>query len=100
MGGGGGQQQSSTIPPPPTPAIKIDPATSGAEAALAGAAKDSYAARTETDEQKAEREKKGQPATTLATPAIQTEGRRRAPRTPASTMSAAQNLGQSAVLTG
>lgn len=57
--GSGGSKTPSTLPPPPQPVIKYDPATSAAEAALAGAKKDSYASSVETDEQKQKRQNLG-----------------------------------------
>lgn len=51
--GGGGSSQPSTPPPPPTPAVRYDPATSAAEAALADATKQSYASTVETEDEKA-----------------------------------------------
>lgn len=95
MGGGGSQQATTQLPPPPPPKIQIDPVTSGAEAALVGAAKDSYASRTETEEEKKAKADLGATKPTQTQPTT----RKRA-KTPATTMSQAAGLGSSAVLTG
>lgn len=85
--GGGGSKQPSTPAPPPTPVIKYDPATTAAEAALADAAKQSYATSVETEDEKAKKSQLG-----------------KAPAQQAMTRSVAQpvgnTIGSSAVVTG
>jgi len=96
MGGGKGVQQSTQLPPPPQPVVKLDPVTSGAEAALVGAQKDSYASSVETDAEKEAKGKLGASAPATAAPAAR---KRPAQRTAGSQLQAG-GLGTSAVLTG
>jgi len=97
MGGGKGVQQSTQLPPPPQPVVKLDPVTSGAEAALVGAQKDSYASSVETDAEKEAKGKLG--ASAPATPTPASARKRPAQRTAGSQLQAG-GLGTSAVLTG
>lgn len=94
MGSGGSSQPTqASLPPPPQPTIQYDPATSAAEAALAGAKKDSFASSVESDEERTKKAALGAPAPVAPKPQ-----RKRAAATmmaPAGT-----GMGASAVLTG
>lgn len=95
--GSGGSQTPSTLPPPPQPVIKYDPATTAAEAALAGAAKDSYASRTETEEEKEQRASLGQ---VQPVQSVQSAKPMRKPKSAATMMTPAGNMGAAAIVTG
>ena len=99
MGSGGSQPATASLPPPPQPVIKYDPATSAAEAALAGSAKDSFASRTESEE---DQQKKGQLGKPQAAPtSTNTLLPRKQSKAAASMMSGTGGgMGQSAVITG
>lgn len=92
--GGGGSQQPSTPAPPPPPAVRIDPATSAAEAALADATKQSYASSVETEDEKAKASALGKAPTSAASKPVT--------RRSAGTMMTptSGSVGSSAVLTG
>lgn len=97
MGSGGSKQTASTLPPPPQPVIKYDPATSAAEAALAGAKKDSFASSVETEEQKEKRASLGQ--VQPAQPAAAAKPMRK-PKSAATMMAPTGSMGSSAIVTG
>ena len=91
--GNGGSNQPSTPAPPPQPVIQFDPSTSAAEAALADAAKQSYASSVETEDEKAKKSALGKAPVSMG-----------APRSSAGTAMvktpSGGGMAQSAVLTG